>query len=224
MATKRKLRLIPLTLLGLAVGAHAHLSKETPSPDRESVSPLWGNLHPGGRRVGFRTIFRYDGSRTWKSTRDYDKPFLPDLKGRPVQINLWYPASPDRQAAKMRFGDYVEQNAPKSFGAMNNVMRQRSRDDYSGSLPNAEVRALRSTRMNAYRDAPSAKGTFPAVLYFGGLNASINANFVLAEYLASQGYVVASISLLGPSDEQAFQSQTADDLESSVRDMEFAWS
>lgn len=129
--------------------------------------------------------------------RGYDKPFLPDLKGRPVQINLWYPASPDRQAAKMRFGDYVEQNAPKSFAAMNNVMRQRSRDDYSGSLPDAGMRALRSTRMNAYHDAPSAKGIFPAVLYFGGLNASINANFVLAEYLASQGYVIASISLLG---------------------------
>jgi pimeloyl-ACP methyl ester carboxylesterase len=78
--------------------------------------------------------------------------------------------------------------------------------------------------MNAYRDAQCAKGVFPTVLYFGGLNAPINSNAILAEYLASQGYIVASISLLGPSDEQTFQSRTSDDLESSVRDMEFAWS
>jgi acetyl esterase/lipase len=62
------------------------------------------------------------------------------------------------------------------------------------------------------------------VLYFGGLNAPINANAILSEYLANHGYIVASISLLGPSEEQTFQSRTADDLESSVRDMEFAWS
>ena len=35
------------------------------------------------------------------------------------------------------------------------------------------------------------------------------------------GYVVASISLIGPSDEQTFQSRTAHDLQAAVRDMEF---
>lgn len=93
------------------------------------------------------------------------------------------------------------------------------------SVPFREMRSRlsRSAEMNAYRDAPWVKGTFPAVLYFGGLNGPINANAILAEFLASHGYAVASISFLGPSDEQAFQSRTADDLESSFRDMEFAW-
>ena len=78
--------------------------------------------------------------------------------------------------------------------------------------------------MEAYEDAPPAQGRFPAVLYFGGLNAEINSNVILSEYLASHGYIVASISLLGPTDEQTFQSRTSEDLETSVRDMEFAWS
>lgn len=224
MRTKRKFLLITLNLLALAVGAYAHLSNEATGQNPEPASTLWGNLHPGGRAVGFRTIFRYDSSRTWKSTRRNDRTFSPDLKGRPIQINIWYPASPDRSAAKMHFGDYVDQNAPQDFGELNNIMRQRSRDDASGSVPSAEIPALRSAEMNAYPDVPPAKGTFPAVLYFGGLNAAINSNVILAEYLASHGYVVASISLLGPSDEQTFQSRTADNLESSVRDMEFAWS
>ncbi|HEY4766753.1 MAG TPA: hypothetical protein VIH75_23980 [Candidatus Sulfotelmatobacter sp.] len=224
MRNRWKLVLITLDVLALTIGAFPQLPTETTSADLDSVPQLWGNLHPGRHAVGFRTIFRYDSSRTWKTTRGYDRTFSPDLKGRPIQINLWYPASPDQSATKMRFGDYVDQSAPEGFAALNTIMRQRSRDDAAGSVPSAEIPALRSAQMNAYRGAPSEKGIFPVVLYFGGLNAPINSNAVLTEYLASQGYIVASISLLGPFDEQTFQSRTPDDLESSVRDMEFAWS
>jgi dienelactone hydrolase len=94
----------------------------------------------------------------------------------------------------------------------------------AGSVPLREIPTLQTIEMSAYRDAQPAAGRFPAVLYFGGLNAQINDNAIMAEYLASHGYVVASISLIGPSDEQTFQSRTSDDLEASVRDMEFAWS
>ena len=206
------------------MGSNVLLPTEAVSPRPKPGPPLWGNLHAGAHAVGFRTIFRYDNSRTWKSTRSYDGKFSPDPKGRPIQINLWYSALPDPSARKMLFGDYVDQIAPLDFAALNAIMRQRSRDDAASSVPAAEIPALRSAEMNAYRDAPPEKGPFPVVLYFGGLNAPINSNAILAEYLASQGYIVASISLLGPSDEQTFQSRTPDDLESSVRDMEFAWS
>jgi len=124
----------------------------------------------------------------------------------------------------MHFGDYVDQSAQEDFRELNTIMRQRNRDDAVSSVPRNEIPELQSAEMDAYRDAPWARGSFPAILYFGGLNAPINSNVILGEYLASRGYVVASISLLGPSDEQTFQSRSADDLESSVRDMEFAWS
>jgi len=124
----------------------------------------------------------------------------------------------------MHFGDYVDQSVQEGFGELNSIMRQRNRDDAVSSVPRNEIPELQSVEMSAYRDAPWARGRFPAILYFGGLNAPINSNVILGEYLASRGYVVASISLLGPSDEQTFQSRSADDLESSVRDMEFAWS
>ena len=212
------------SLLALTISACAQLSKETTSQNVVPVQPLWGTLHPGNHRVGFRTIFRYDSSRTWKSTRRYNGTFSPDLNGRPIQINIWYPASPGQSAVRMRFSDYIDQSAPETFAVLNNIMKARSRDDVSGSVPTAELPSLLSAEMNAYHDAPSAKGTFPTVLYFGGLNGAINSNVILAEYLASHGYVVASISLLGPSDEQAFQSRTADEMESSVRDMELTWS
>ena len=223
MRTPRVFKLLALAL-AFSIRADAQLSTERRAPEQELVPPLWGNLPPGPYTVGFRTVFRYDGSRTWKSTRHYDGSFSPDLKGRPIQFNIWYPASPDPSSTKMHFGDYVDQSVQEGFGELNTIMRQRNRDDAVSSVPRNEIPELQSVEMSAYRDAPWARGRFPAILYFGGLNAPINSNVILGEYLASRGYVVASISLLGPSDEQTFQSRSADDLESSVRDMEFAWS
>ena len=196
----------------------------TAKSELASAPSLWGTLRAGSYGVGFRTLFRHDGSRTWEPTRAYNGTFVPDLAGRPIQINVWYPAWVDKSAKKMRFLDYIEQRAPAAFLKLNDIMKQRNRDDAMASVSRSEVAALRMAEMNAYRDAPSAQGGFPAVLYFGSLNAQINANAILAEYLASYGYVVATISLIGPSYEQTFQSRSADDLESSVRDMEFAWS
>jgi pimeloyl-ACP methyl ester carboxylesterase len=200
-------------------------SRQVPAELKASSPPqLWGDLQAGPFAVGFRTVFRYDNSRTWKLTRGNDGSFSPDLSGRPIQINIWYPATMDNSAQRMRFADYVDQSSAETFENLNSVMKQRNRGDAAGSIPRAELPSLQSAELNACRDAPLVRRRFPAVLYFGGLNAAINGNAILAEYLASHGYMVAAISLIGPSNEQTFQSRTAADLEASVRDMEFAWS
>jgi hypothetical protein len=121
-----------------------------------SAPPLWGNLRAGSHGVGFRTLFRYDRSRTWKPTRTYDGTFSPDLAGRRIQVNVWYPALADKSAKKMRFVDYVDQSAPDAFWKRNDIMRQRNRDDAMASVPRSEIPALQMAEMNAYRDAPSA--------------------------------------------------------------------
>ena len=189
-----------------------------------SIYPLWGNLVAGPYRVGFRRSFRFDASRTWQTTRDFQGDFTPDLNGRPVQVNVWYPATTTGTARQMRFADYVDQAAPQPFSKFNVIMNERNQRNAADSVSRDQLAGLQTTPMNAYLDATPAAGRFPVVLYFGGLDADINSNVILAEYLASHGYIVASISLLGPTDEQAFQSRTSDDLDASVRDMEFAWS
>ena len=70
-------------------------------------SPLWGDLAPGPDRVGFRAIFRFDLSRTWKKTRNHAGQFSPDAAGRPIQINVWYPARIDGTCDLMTFGKYM---------------------------------------------------------------------------------------------------------------------
>jgi hypothetical protein len=109
-----------------------------------SAPPLWGNLRAGSHEVGFRTLFLYDRSRTWKPTRTYGGTFSLDLAGRPIQVNVWYPALADRSAKKMAFADYVDQTAPDAFGKLNETMRQRNRDDAMGSVPRCEIPALQS--------------------------------------------------------------------------------
>ena len=183
--------------------------------------PLWGELVSGPYRVGFRTIFRFDTSRTWRRTRDYMGKFSPDPDGRPVQLNVWYPATPDPGGQEMTVGTYIDQAAPQAFVPLNSIMKQRNQENFESSVPPAQLPALRATPMNAWDRAREAEGRFPAVLYFGGLNADVNSNVVLAEFLASHGYIVASISLIGPTDTLTSQSRAPSDLEASVRDMEF---
>lgn len=204
--------------------AQGQASKPPAGSKTKANSPIWGDLHPGIYVAGFKTVFRYDDSRTWKSTRSYTGVFSPDLEGRPVQISIWYPAKAGPSDKRMTFADYVNQSAPARFAQINSIMKQRSRDDAASAVPRNELSGLQSLPMNAYENAQPAAGRFPVVLYFAGLSAPINSNAIMAEYLASHGYIVASISLIGPSDEEAFQSRTSKDFEATVRDMEFAWS
>ena len=92
-----------------------------------SACPLWGNLAAGPYRAGFRRLFRFDASRTWQTTRDFKGAFSPDLNGRPVQINVWYPAATTGTARQMHFADYVDQTAPEAFSKFNAIMKDRNR-------------------------------------------------------------------------------------------------
>src|SRR5208282_3491440 len=85
-------------------------------------SPVWGDLRPGPSSAGFKSVFRYDDSRTWKSTRSYSGAFSPDVDGRPIQISVWYPANAGSSDKKMTFADYVDQSAPQNFAQLNGIM------------------------------------------------------------------------------------------------------
>ena len=183
---------------------------------------LWGDLPAGPHPVGFRTIFRFDPSRNWQKTRDYTGKFSPDPHGRPVQTNVWYPAYSVATRKAMAFRDYIDQTSPAAFSTLSAIMQQRSREDAGSAVPPASLPQLLLAQMAAYADSPAAPGRFPLVLYFSGLNGAINSNVILFEFLASHGYVVASISLLGLSDEEPSQARTPADLEAALRDMEFA--
>src|SRR5271156_1883777 len=118
-----------IVLFALAFTISAHRPNPVASTTREatSVTPLWGDLAPGPYRVGFSRLFRFDASRTWQRTRDFKGTFSPDLNGRPVQINVWYPAAVIAAARQMRFADYVDQTAPEAFSKFSAIVKDHNR-------------------------------------------------------------------------------------------------
>jgi len=201
------------------------LSAACVSPARaqqKSRAPLWGDLSAGPYAVGFRTIYQFDRTRTWRVTRGYEKPFSPDSNGRPIRISIWYPAVLGARSRQMRFADYVRPAGPKEFAELNTIVEMREKE--ASSYRDRWSDVLR-TPVNAYADAAPAGGRFPLALYAGGLDSTGTTTvFVLAEYLASHGYVVATVPLLGPTNEDTEQGRTAADRERVVQDLEFAWS
>jgi dienelactone hydrolase len=153
----------------------------------QHVPQLWGGLEKGSYPVGFTVLNRRDESRK-------DSAGL----GRPIQISVWYPAIDARSGDSMRFGDYflltasqrtlVEPDSAANAGALHGFSAFLIR---AGSSPEAAERWLQS-RVAARRNATRANRRFPIVLAAQGSFESAYSQAVLAEFLASHGFVVAT--------------------------------
>ena len=209
-------KLFVALIFSLAVG---HLS----TAFTQTNAPLSGALKPGPYAVGFRTIYATDQSRTWRTTRKYEARFSPDAGGRPIRISVWYPAS-GAGKVQARFKDYVSPAGPTDFAELNHIIEMRELTN-SSRVPAGRWPDLLATPVGAFLDARQSPGRFPLLLYAGSLDStSTTYVFVMAEFLASHGYVVATVPLLGPTNEDADQERTAADRERAVQDLEFAWS
>jgi dienelactone hydrolase len=184
---------------------------------------LWEALVPGHYAVGYRSELLVDSSRTWRVTRSYARPFSPDSLGRPIRLSVWYPARPQPAARRMVFGEYSRTAAPPAFADYIDALRLRDSVIVTLTVQPREVTELNRLEVDAVRDAPAAVGRFPVVLLLGGLNAETTAQSVLAEYLASNGYVVATVPWTGLDENHPDATRDQQGLEAVTRDLEFAW-
>ena len=207
-----------LTLLLVSVGVASQALAQVSA----AVLP-WEELHPGRYEVGYQVQYLLDGSRTWRTTRPYGKPFSPDTMGRPVRVSIWFPAMPTAGAKPMHVVDFVRNAPPENLKQADGFLEARDRRVLAEMVPAEAFQALLQTPMRSYMDAVPAAGRFPLVLYSGGVNSYTLSNVFIAELLASHGYVVATVPSLGPSDQQPEQVFSPAEVEASVRDLEFAW-
>lgn len=192
--------------------------REDRSTERPALSPLlWGTLKAGRFRVGFRPRFVRDPSRSWEMTASQDHALQADPGGRPIQFNTWYPAAASRAGRPMYLADYSMQSPTPGYELLSRVMNARA--DWRVAPTRSE-----EMRLKAVLGAAPANERFPVVLMFGGLGDDMNSNVVMAEFLASHGMVVVSVSLLGPSSEDTGPSGGSDGVETTVRDMEYVLS
>ena len=158
---------------------------------------IWGGLTPGPHAAGFRVLFETDPGRAYfPLTGARDRSLA-----RPIQITIWYPARAATGTA-MRFGDYLDV-ASRELGPGRENREEVAREFREGPMrpffdappPDDAWERILSVEVAARDGAQPAAGRFPLVLIAGGGGALSQG--VLFEYLATHGWVVASVPLLG---------------------------
>lgn len=165
-------------------------------------------LEYGPYPVGFKLIEAVD------HTRSYPSGIGSGIQTRPIRVYLWYPASSGEGRA-LTVNDFIL-SAAGDFGLPNDRLPV----PLEQGLDKTELGKVLSQPLKSTRDLPLASGTFPLLLFGQGLYyESPLSNVVLCEYLAGRGYIVATCPLLGT--HYRLVNQSADDLETQVRDLEF---
>ncbi|HSP14169.1 MAG TPA: acyl-CoA thioester hydrolase/BAAT C-terminal domain-containing protein [Thermoanaerobaculia bacterium] len=179
---------------------------------------LWGDLEAGPYAVGYRVVYERDRSRPWNAHA-----------GRPIRIAIWYPAATGVSSETMRYVDYLHYTGGDAFADIDEPLDANDRESWIKDLtevaPNGRELAARlfATPTAAHRDAAPAPGRFPLILYSAGLGGRGDSNAELGEYLASHGFVVATVPNVGRSPQNIEMGSSAADLEGHARDLEFAW-
>ncbi len=147
---------------------------------------FWGDLVPGSYDVGYRTIAISDTERTYNG------------QPRPLLLSVWFPASLDEASDRVLFEDYLfTEGAKVSMQSLN----QAQKDDVSTQFikkiaeRGADTQALKDLlklSTKAIKNESVLNETFPLLISLQGGGRPAYTNFILNEYLASHGYLVAS--------------------------------
>jgi len=179
----------------LTVGAYAQTRE----------AGFWGSLPAGPFTPGFRLIEASDASRSFPSEEEGG------TIARPLRVYVWYPA---KKAAgePMKLDDYVRL-------ALDDFHTPILPVPLSKGLGAAVLEKLRDSSVGAVREAAAEPGKFPLLVLGQGLYyESPLCHFVLCEFLAAHGYVVATCPLVGT--RNRLVNITVEDVETEVRDME----
>ena len=189
-------RTILAILIGSYLQVHAgSLRAEPPS--------LWGELEAGEWPIGFQVLQIVDPGRAIGDRRTSTgdgAAFVP----RPLQVSIWYPAG-DGDGDPMRFRDYLRlalsergtepaatSRSPQPADDASIFCRFLMGDLCSPERSRAQLESLFSEAVAARREARAAAGRFPLVLFAQGNSDAAFNHALLAELVASHGFIVAT--------------------------------
>ena len=167
--------------------------------------------------VGFKVLNQIDYSRNFKSKH-----------GRNIQIAIWYPSSVSQSSKKISYSDYlklylqeegkvelsnkeVEDNIEEWIESFRKIEKEGSTFNWNSFI---------ESELEVFNDTKLAEGEFPLLVYGAGSRGESFENSILFEYLASQGYIVASVPSIGINGHGMNIDPMG--LETQARDMEFA--
>src|SRR5258707_1361728 len=125
----------------------------------------------------------------------------------------------------MTLRDYLYAHPPDSiFASANNWVQGWDENSYRGWARSVHTSfdTILALQSDSWQDAQVMPGRFPLVIYSGGWYNRSPDNIIVAEYLASRGYVVAEIPLLGSGLWSGDLTSNPAAIETQVRDLEVA--
>lgn len=171
---------------------------------------LLHTLDTGGHPVGFSVEWVEDASRP---------PISPGTRGRTVQVVTWYPTTPVETPA-MTVGDYAVALGAEGPVGWPDAVAQMSVSMEPG-LPPGGLEAIQALQLRGHRDAVAALDNAPTIILAPGLYFESPLHLAtLGEYLASHGYRVISVPLIGH--QTTLATLSPEDLDSFVDDLLFA--
>ncbi|WP_175048221.1 tetratricopeptide repeat protein [Duganella vulcania] len=183
----------------------------------QAASNFSFDVTPGPHSVGLRVVEQYDYARGYLGKYDVvtGKPVSGET-ARPMQTVIWYPAQKSGKA--VAYGDYFRLGATEERFDNTEAAIAANVDSRLKGAPIGAVRAREemTRRMWALRDARSAAGKFPVVIYAPSFGASTYENADLCEYLASHGYIVITSPSMGAhargmsDDQEGIEAQAGD--------------
>lgn len=147
--------------------------------------------------AGFKIIQTRDSSRVYKphtNTSDY-------LHFRPLDIDIWYPASVSSVDTTLLFRDILGllEKRANYYTASNAAdgMTQQIAQYFCAHLKCSDSTKVLHFKTQSFKNAPAVAGKFPLVIYLSAFNGMSYENFILLEELSKKGFVVASINSIG---------------------------
>ncbi|TFH46497.1 MAG: tetratricopeptide repeat protein [ANME-2 cluster archaeon] len=169
---------------------------------------VWGELKKGDCEVGFKLIETVDNSRVFNFSIE-EKEYKP----RPLRIHLWYP-SKQKSENYLTVDSYLK-ICSEDFVPIVNLPVQLQK-----GLGNENLEQFSNKQTASILNAIPEYGNFPLIIIGQGLYfESPLSHFILCEYLASHGYIVATSALFGT--HNRLVNLNVQDLETQIRDMEF---
>jgi predicted dienelactone hydrolase len=178
------LNLAAVVLVALVAGC-ARRTTGVPLGPPMSAPRVWNGLEPGGFAVRLDTLMRRAPAKGDWAPAD-----------RPVQITIWSPAT--AIGTQLYYRDYIGLTAnqaslaaPSPNGTAEAIEALKKFVVSLGNTP-AAVDEWLNLPVAASWDAPLAERKYPLIVIAQGNYHSAYNQAVLAEYLASRGYVVAT--------------------------------
>jgi dienelactone hydrolase len=195
---------------------------ETPA-QTANLSGIIASVGPSKYAVGFKTFEVYDQARVFKEKYDADGQIRAGERSRPLQICIWYPAEKDSNAEPVVYAEYIFPN-PANTDFFDLLSKFQDREIYIRLHPLLQndrglVEDLMNEKMMAVKNASVKSGKYPLLIYHPDYRNSYCENVILCEWLAANGFVVATTQSVGAT--LAFPEETVKDFEAILRDREF---